>query len=378
MNNPTKGNAPIQAALPSRQDSAGDLRGHQNTKRQALVLGATGGIGGELTRGLLARGWAVRALRRASSASSPGVPPAWHAQVDWRVGDALAAADVAEAARGVDLIVHGVNPPGYRRWAEVVLPMLDNSIAAAVREQARIVLPGTVYNYAPGDLQPGHPEGSLRIDESAPQRARTRKGAIRVAMEARLEDAATRGARVLVLRAGDYFGAASASSWFSNLLVQPGRPVARILQPGTTGVGHQWAYLPDVAETVLQLLDREARLAPFARFHMDGHWDADGSQMLAAIQRALGGAPRSEWRLPWWLVRALAPLVPLCREMAELRYLWNTPLRLDNARLVAELGAEPHTPLDAAVLATLAGLGCLPPRGMVGTCLAAGRADVAR
>jgi hypothetical protein len=32
---------------------------------------------------------------------------------------------------------------------------------------------------------------------------------------------------------------------------------------------------------------------------------------------------------------------------------------LDNAKLVAALGAEPHTPVDQAVAATLAGLGCL-------------------
>jgi nucleoside-diphosphate-sugar epimerase len=35
------------------------------------------------------------------------------------------------------------------------------------------------------------------------------------------------------------------------------------------------------------------------------------------------------------------------------------PLRMDNARLIALLGAEPHTPLDEAVETTLIGLGCL-------------------
>jgi nucleoside-diphosphate-sugar epimerase len=43
-----------------------------------------------------------------------------------------------------------------------------------------------------------------------------------------------------------------------------------------------------------------------------------------------------------------------------MRYLWREPLRLDNARLVAALGKEPHTPLDEAVRRTLVGLGCLP------------------
>jgi len=47
------------------------------------------------------------------------------------------------------------------------------------------------------------------------------------------------------------------------------------------------------------------------------------------------------------------------RELLEMRYLWSQPIRLSNARLVAVLGREPHTPLDEAVEATLLGLGCL-------------------
>ena len=33
---------------------------------------------------------------------------------------------------------------------------------------------------------------------------------------------------------------------------------------------------------------------------------------------------------------------------------------LDNAKLVAFLGTEPHTPIDVAVRSTLEGLGCMP------------------
>ena len=53
------------------------------------------------------------------------------------------------AARGVDVILHAVNPPGYRRWSELVLPMMDHTIAAARASGARIVLPGTVHNFGP-------------------------------------------------------------------------------------------------------------------------------------------------------------------------------------------------------------------------------------
>jgi hypothetical protein len=39
-----------------------------------------------------------------------------------------------------------------------------------------------------------------------------------------------------------------------------------------------------------------------------------------------------------------------------MRYLWREDIRLDNSRLVAFLGAEPHTPLDVAVAETLRGV----------------------
>lgn len=133
--------------------------------------------------------------------------------------------------------------------------------------------------------------------------------------------------------------------------------------PGAQGVGHQWAYLPDVAQCVLRLLQRRDTLPAFARLHMAGHWDADGTQMAAAIGRVVvrhGGAQPKLRRFPWWAIPLASPFVPLARELREIRPLWSNPLRLRNTRLLEVLGEEPHTPLDAAVEATLSGLGCLP------------------
>ena len=259
------------------------------------------------------------------------------------------------AARGCAVIVHGVNPPGYRKWAEWVLPMIDNSIAAAICEGATVVLPGTVYNFGPDAFPVLH--------EDSPQHPLTRKGAIRVQMEQRLRAASTQGARVVIVRAGDFFGARVANNWFAQGLVKPGKPVHTIRYPGDYGVAHQWAYLPDVARTMLELIERRASLGAFACFHMAGYMDADGTQMAKTIQRVVlrrtGQQPRVG-AFPWWLLNWAAPFVVTVREMQEMRYLWQTPLRLDNQRLLATLGHEPHTPLEQAVEATLVGLGCLP------------------
>jgi len=317
--------------------------------RTALVLGASGGIGGEVARRLLSEGWTVRAMHRdldrvRRSAKAPDLV--------WMRGDAMNAADVAAAAAGAAVIVHAVNPPAYRNWGELVLPMLDNTIAAARANGARIVLPGTVYNFGP-DAFPV-------VTEASPQNPVTVKGRIRAEMERRLRAASAQGASVLIVRAGDFFGPRAASNnWFAQGLVKPGKPVTAITYPGGRGVGHQWAYLPDAAETMVRLLDRRATLEPFAVFHMQGHWDADGTQMIAAIRRAVGDPRPTVRKTPWWLMRLAAPVVPLFREILEMRYLWNVPLRMDNARLKSVLGAEPHTPLDEAARATLVGLGCL-------------------
>ncbi|NVZ19792.1 NAD(P)H-binding protein [Pseudomonas costantinii] len=319
---------------------------------KVLILGATGGIGGEVARQLSAAGWQVCALTRdVDKARSQ------NSAFTWLKGDALNREDVVAAARGCAVIVHAVNPPGYRNWAEWVLPMIDNTIAAAIGEGATIVLPGTVYNFGP-DAFPV-------LQEDSPQHPQTRKGAIRVQLEQRLEEASRQGARVLIVRAGDFFGARVANNWFAQGLVKPGKPVHAVSYPGAPGVAHQWAYLPDVARTMVELIERRATLEAFARFHMAGHTDADGTQMSRAIQqvvlRRTGHQPRVG-RFPWWLLKLVAPFVVTVREMQEMRYLWQTPLRLDNKRLIEVLGKEPNTPLEQAVEATLVGLGCLPTR----------------
>ena len=37
--------------------------------------------------------------------------------------------------------MHAVNPSGYRNWATLVLPMIENTIAAARISGARVLLP---------------------------------------------------------------------------------------------------------------------------------------------------------------------------------------------------------------------------------------------
>lgn len=156
--------------------------------------------------------------------------------VTWIKGDATQASDVHEAAEGASVVIHAVNPPGYRDWDRLVLPMIGNSIAAAKAVRTRIVLPGTVYNYGP-DAFPD-------LREDPPQNPATETGRLRVEMERRPEAGSRDGAPALIVRFGDFFGPMAANNWFNQALVTPGKRLRAIRYPGRKSVGHCWPICP--------------------------------------------------------------------------------------------------------------------------------------
>lgn len=87
-----------------------------------------------------------------------------------------------------------------------MLPMIDNTILGAKVTGARILLPGTIYNYG-SDAFP-------LLKEDSPQSATTHKGRLRIDLEQRLQDASHDGVRSLIIRYGDFMmqGPATAGS----------------------------------------------------------------------------------------------------------------------------------------------------------------------
>lgn len=313
-------------------------------RKKALVLGATGGIGGSIAAALVRHGWQVRGMARNVATAQAAGP----AGIKWVDGDAMRYADVVAAAQGVSIIVHAVNPPNYMNWEQLVMPMIENTIAAARVVGARIVLPGTIYNFDPA--------ATPIISAESPQRPKSRKGMIRVALEQRLEQVAPE-VPSLIMRAGDFFGPGARSSWFAQAMVTAGKPLRRIINPARVA-GHSWAYLPDLAETFARLVEAPERLKSFEVLQFEGLYDDDATRMVEAIRTVCGRKLRV-YGFPWWLMRLAAPFGGFPREAAEIAQYWRHPARLDNHRLVQLLGEEPRTLLDSAVRSALAALDCL-------------------
>jgi len=307
---------------------------------RVLVLGAAGRLGHAAARAFGDAGWSVASLVRPGSAA--------RASADTEVVevDALDHAAVGEAARGADVVLHALNP-SYTDWSRLALPLAYSAISAAETTGATLLFAGNLYNY-------GSPLPPV-IDETTPMRPSSRKGQLRVAIEERMAEAAERGVRIIILRAGDFYGLGR-GSWLDLVLAKEiGR--GRLTYPGPFDVMHEWAYLPDVAATLPRLAAIRATLPPFATFGFPGH-AVTGREFTGAIAVATRSKLQVD-RMPWWLIHALRPIVPLCRELSEIAYLWNEPHRIDGGKLEAAIGDIPRTPLDVAAARALEDLGAI-------------------
>ncbi|HVY58940.1 MAG TPA: NAD-dependent epimerase/dehydratase family protein [Xanthobacteraceae bacterium] len=304
-----------------------------------LVLGAAGRLGRAAAEAFRDAGWTVKSLVRARSVAR--VAP------DTQIveADALDRETVIEAAQGCDVVLHALNTP-YTGWARFALPLAGSAIAAAGQANATLLFPGNLYNY-------GLPLPQ-EIDETTPMHPTSRKGHMRLAIEARLRQEAERGLKTIVLRAGDFYGGAGTGSWFDRIIVRD-LGQGRVTYPGPLEFVHAWAYLPDFAATCVRLAEARAALAGFETFGFAG--DAvTGREFVRAIARATGREVTVS-RMPWWLLHTLGPVVPIFGELSDIAYLWQMSHRISGERLEATLGEVPRTPFETAVAAALRALG---------------------
>ncbi|MCZ4255169.1 epimerase [Sulfitobacter sp. G21635-S1] len=275
--------------------------------RTVLILGASGFAGQAFDRAFSADGWRVRRFQRGT--------------------------DPAQAARGADLIVNAMNPPDYHDWARQIPKITELAMAAARASGARVLIPGNVYVYG---NQPGP------WSAETPHRACSRKGQIRVEMEAAWRAS---GLPVTILRGGDFIDD-QRSGQAIGLVVLKKLHKGRITAMGAPGVERAYAYLPDFARAAVALSKLDD-LPVFADVALPGH-SFSIDDLAREITRQSGRAMKIG-QFPWWALRLSAPVWELGRELLEQRYLFDHPHRLCGEKFAALCPAFRHTPFEEMV-----------------------------
>jgi nucleoside-diphosphate-sugar epimerase len=288
--------------------------------RTALILGASGGFGGQVALALRAAGWRVLPYKRGT--------------------------DMTAAAKGASVIVNGLNPPGYHNWDQLIPEITASVLSAGRASGAKLLIPGNVYPYG---IEPG-PCGP-----DTPHRPNSRKGRIRAEMEASFRRAAAHGGpRAILLRGGDFL-LPGAPQLLMNRMILGKVAKGKITALGAADALHAYAYLPDMARAAVALVDLGEALPAYTDIPFAGH--AFTITDLAARVARLTGRPMKVTHFPLWFFTVVSPFWELARELREMLYLNDFPHQMDPAPLRRWLPDYRDTPLDEVIGAHLRALG---------------------
>lgn len=284
--------------------------------KKVLILGPSGKIGTHSAQAFWNAGWDVHLFDRKSET-------------------------IDEAAKGVDVIINGINPAGYKDWDTIVPDTTRQIIDAAAKTKATVVIPGNVYNFgAKGGVW----------DENTPQKATTRKGRIRVEMENEYLKAAAKGVRTIILRAGNFINPNQNEDVMSLLLMREMKKY-KLTAAGDPAAMQAYCYLPDWGKAVVQLAEKRDSLAMFEDVPFPGH-----SFSVNDLRSELATLLNHKVKLgsfPWLMMYAVAPFWRTANEMLEMRYLWSTDHQLSAKKFDQLLPNFKATDLATVVAAGL-------------------------
>lgn len=298
---------------------------------KAVIFGATGPIGRQVTDALLRRGLEVRVVSRSEDRlrRDYGARP-----VERRAADLEDRARAIAAAEGCDLLVHAVGLPAER--FELHVPIAENAVAAGREAGARAFLVTSYWSYGPGDPQP--------MPESRPRAGDSRMAAIR----AREEEVFLEGGGA-VARLPDFFGPEPGLSLLNDALAAVG-----------AGKKASWPGDPDAPRDFLFYGDAGRLLAELA-LHEEAYgepWNVPGSgaeppRAILARAAAVADTRLRLWRIRPWMARLVALFRADVRDFLDLLPLYDAPVLLDTAKIEGLLGEVETTPYEETIPATL-------------------------
>jgi nucleoside-diphosphate-sugar epimerase len=300
------------------------------------VVVGKGPVGSTTAEALVARGHTVRVLSRSGGRSTDGVE---HRQVDATDADALTA-----AATGAAAVYNAVNP-AYHRWPTDWPPVAAALLGAAERTGAVLVTMGNLYAY-------GRPTAPMTPD--SPLATTDRKGRVRLAMWTDALAAHRAGrVRMAEARAADFVGPQVPAD-HSHLVRQlPAlRKGRRAWVVGDPDVPRSWAYLPDVAETLVTLGTDERAWG--RAWHVPSAGPRSQRQALSDLAAAMHAPAPTVSGIPWPVLSAVGLAVPMMREVVDVRHQFDQPFVIDSRETTATFGLT-ATPWAEVVRATVGG-----------------------
>ncbi|WP_426452984.1 NAD-dependent epimerase/dehydratase family protein [Paenibacillus sp. S-38] len=313
--------------------------------RKAMVVGATGGTGAVITAELVKRGVPTIAFGRSRQkleelAEQMGRP----SHLTLAVGDAFKPDDVAAAAKEADVLFHCANVP-YHEMESKLIPLGESVMEAANRLGLKVVAIDGIYPYGRRQMS--------RVTEDHPKQPHTKKGKVRLAFEQMIFSSRWNHVRPMIVRLPDYYGpTANQASYLGGTLeaIAAGKMAFFI---GSMKIPREYVYLPDAAIMVVELAGHEEAYGQ--------NWNIPGADIISGheivrIAQEASGTKKPVIPLGRVGLSLLGLFVPVMKEVVEMLYLTEEPLRLSGAKYERCIGKIPATKPADGIAATIRAL----------------------
>ncbi|GGF04172.1 NAD-dependent epimerase/dehydratase family protein [Mycetocola zhadangensis] len=273
-----------------------------------LVLGA-GPVGSTVARAFLDRGEQVTVATRSGTAPE-GVTSV---RLDAADVDAL-----TRAASGHSTVAVCTNPP-YNTWRRDWPPIIESVIGAARSTGANIVMIGNLYSYG---------MATMPMRESSPEEPAESKGEVRRDLWAALRAATERGdVQAVEVRASDYFGpGAAGEAHLGTRFFDPILANKRSWAIGNPALPHSWAYLPDLARTVVAASEYRGDWGRV--WHVPAASNLSRTE-ICRIVNARYGVRGSISGIPSLVLKGVGTFNPILREVSKSSYQFLAPFLSD-------------------------------------------------
>lgn len=306
---------------------------------KAAIFGAAGTIGPVVAAELERRGIPFRVVGRSRARLQDVFGKLAHAELcEADAGDLSAA---TEAARGIDTIIYtlGLPYPSHHLHPGLMRTTVEAATRAGVH---RLVLVSSVYPY-------GVPQ-TTRVSETHPRSPETRKGRFRREQEDIALEAHARGAlSSLIVRLPDFYGPGAGNS-LAHLIFSAALTGKTATWIGPVNTQHEFVFVPDTGPVIINLA--ECTECYGEAWNFGGPGSINTLDFITRVYRAVGRAPKYR-TVGRSLLTIMGWFSPLYRELPEMLYLEETPVILDDSKLLAKFPHTFKTSYDEGIRETL-------------------------
>jgi nucleoside-diphosphate-sugar epimerase len=299
------------------------------------LFGASGAVGHALAPALDRRGSEYRAVGRDTARMQRDFPRAQIACADFLSGEG-----VESAAEGVDTLFYLAGAPYTDFYRHPI--MTRNALDAAQRAGVkRFVQVASVYSY-------GRPL-ALPVPEGQPHVPNTRKGRYRLEQEQAVLGRHGGAFATMVVHLPDFYGP-NAEFSYANVFMREALAGKTASFVGPLAAMREFLFVPDVADPLLRL---SALDDAYGR-----RWNLGGQAIQArafadAVFAAIGAPPKYR-SISKFMLQIAGLFQPFMREVAEMYYLFDSGIVLDDTALQQRLGGYAKTPIADGLAKTIA------------------------